>query len=187
MIGYIEGTLIGHNKDSIVLKAGQMGYKVYTRGTVHLKLTDSPLSLWTYLAVRETALDLYGFEDKEELVMFELLLTVSGIGPRSALATLDTAGLAALKRGILSTDPAVLTKVSGIGKKTAEKIVQELKGKIEDDGIHNHVSNTALEAIDALISLGYSERAAREAVENIDADEYNSTQEMIKHALKHIQ
>lgn len=185
MIGYLEGTIIGHKKDATIVKSGSIGYKVYTISDTSLKDIGASVTLWTYLAVRENALDLYGFEEEEELSMFELLLLVSGIGPKSALATLEAAGVASLKRSIASNDPALLTKLSGIGKKTAEKIVLELKGKIgEDVEVFTHGDSTS-ETIDALVALGYSERQAREAFEKIEHKDA-PTSDLIKEALKHI-
>lgn len=185
MIGYLKGTIVGHKKDGIVLLCNNVGYKVFTTTETRLKDIGSELSLWTYLAVRETALDLYGFPSEAELSMFELLLTVSGIGPRSSLSTLDTSGIPALKRAILAQDPALLTKTTGIGKKTAEKIVLELKGKIEEDGEYSVSSGDNIEAIDALVALGYSEKTAREAIDALPDKTLSST-DLIKQALKHI-
>jgi len=185
MIGYISGTIIGTYKDTVIIETASLGYKVYTTTPIKLKEVGSTVSLWTYLAVRETALDLYGFEDPQELSMFESLLSVSGIGPRSALAALDTAGVPSLKRSIGRSDPALLTKIAGIGKKTAEKIVLELKGKIEEDINDTSHTHSTIETIDALVSLGYSERQARESYEKIK-DKDAPTTELIKEALKYI-
>ncbi|PIR37240.1 MAG: Holliday junction branch migration protein RuvA [Candidatus Zambryskibacteria bacterium CG10_big_fil_rev_8_21_14_0_10_42_12] len=185
MIGYLKGTVVGHKKDGVVLLCNDVGYRVFTTTESRLKDVGSPLSLWTYLAVRETALDLYGFETEQELSMFELLLTVSGIGPRSALSTLDTSGIPALRRAILAQDAALLTKTTGVGKKTAEKIVLELKGKIEEDGEDLGSGRENMEAIDALIALGYGERVAREAIERV-TDKSLPTTDLIKQALKHV-
>lgn len=185
MIGFITGTIVHTSENYIIVQTGGIGYKTYTISQTRVKEIGSNIDLWTYLAVRENALDLYGFEDKEELAMFELLLTVSGIGPRSALSALDTAGVTSLKRSVSQSNPALLTKISGIGKKTAEKIVLELKGKLTDeyDELVNKNSNS--ETIDALVSLGYSERQAREAFEQIPEKDAPTT-ELIKEALKYI-
>lgn len=185
MIGYLKGTIVGHKKDGLILLCNDVGYRVFTTTELRLKDVGTTLSLFTYLAVRETALDLYGFPSEAELSMFELLLTVSGIGPRSALATLDTSGIPSLKRAILAQDPALLTKTTGVGKKTAEKIVLELKGKIEEDGEVFTSGRENMEAIDALVALGYSERSAREAIEQLP-DKSLSSKDLIKQALKHI-
>ena len=186
MIGYLEGEIVANLKDGILLKCDKIGYKVATLTETKLKEVGLSLDLWTYLAVRENALDLYGFENKEELSMFELLLTVSGIGPKSALSTLDATGVESLKRSIIAGNPDLLSKTSGIGKKTAEKIVLELKGKIEEDGQEYREENGDIEAIEALVSLGYSERSSRDALSKVE-NKKTSTADLIKQALKNIQ
>jgi len=183
MIGSLTGSIQIARKDHIILLVGDVGYKIFALTETLMKEPGKALSLYTYLAVREHALDLYGFESEDDLDMFELLLTVSGIGPKSALATLNAAGTQQLKRSVAAEDPALLSKMSGIGKKTAEKIVTELKGKLDTEDIALPSSNST-EAIDALVALGYSEKVARDALGNISAD--LDTKDMIKEALKHI-
>ena len=131
MIGYLEGTIRAVRENHCILVAGGVGYKIFaTKETLARLEADTQASLWTYLAVRESALDLYGFPAPEEHASFELLLTVSGIGPKSALGILDAASSETLRDAISSGNAAYLTSVSGIGKKTAEKIVLELKDKV---------------------------------------------------------
>lgn len=183
MIGYIEGEITGKRAGNIIVNVNGVGYVIHTISTTALK--DGNITLHTYLAVRENALDLYGFETEEELHFFELLLTVSGIGPKSALGTLESAGTISLKQSISKGDPALLSKLSGIGKKTAEKIVLELKGKIDTHDDIESASTHGSEAIDALLALGYSERQAREVYEKLDTED-KTTEEIIREALKHI-
>jgi Holliday junction DNA helicase RuvA len=128
-------------------------------------------ALWTHLAVREDSLDLYGFSNEEELRFFELLLTVSGIGPKSALAILDIATTESLRTAISTSNASYLTKVSGIGRKTAEKIILELRDKV---GVATDSSSSVMtgdeEAMEAMRALGYSMQEARDALRNVPAD-----------------
>ena len=132
MIGYIEGTVKAARDAHLIVLTGGVGYKVgVLKETVLRTAVGSPVSLWIYTAVREDAFDLYGFAHEEELRFFELLLTVSGIGPKSALGILDIASVETLRSAISAANAGYLTSVSGIGKKTAEKIVLELKDKMK--------------------------------------------------------
>lgn len=143
------------------------------------------LSLYTYLAVREDALDLFGFLEQEELAFFELLIGISGIGPKSALNILAAAPPATLKKSILSGNVGYLTKVSGIGKKTAEKIALELKDTISKMPATEGTSPSAAEGdvLEALVSLGYSRGQAREVLREIP-EEIEDTSARITEALK---
>ena len=140
--------------------------------------------MWTHLAVRENALDLYGFIERSELEFFEMLITISGIGPKSALGILSVAPVDTLRRAISSGDTSYLTKVSGIGRKNAEKIVVELRDKL--GAIDANAGGTLREEVDALSALealGYSAREAREALKAVGNNAI-STQEKLKAALK---
>jgi len=172
MIGYIEGTIKKATGSQIIVLVGGLGYKVSVlKETVLRTSIGSPASLWTYLAVREDALDLYGFVDEEELRFFELLLTVSGIGPKSALAILDIASVETLRSAVSAANANYLTTVSGIGKKTAEKIVLELKDKMRiGDGATSGVLKGDQEALEAMRALGYSASEARDTLRQVPAD-----------------
>jgi holliday junction DNA helicase RuvA len=184
MIGHLKGTIIHHDLKSVILDVSGIGYKIFTN-TTHLDgKSEKILEFWTYLAVRETALDLYGFQTKEELDFFELLITVSGIGPKSAMGILTLATLPNLRHAISSGDTSHLTKVSGIGKKNAEKIVVELKDKIE--GLSADISSSLsgdVDALEALQALGYGEREAREALKKALGD---TTEQKVRSALKNL-
>lgn len=182
MIGYLKGTLIHQDLKSIILDVNGVGYKIHTN-TANLDVNkNKELEFWTYLAVRETALDLYGFATKEELDFFELLITVSGIGPKSAIGILSVASLSNLKHAISTGDTSHLTKVSGIGKKNAEKIVIELKDKLENINFEGASISGDVDALEALKSLGYGEREAREALKKVS--DAKDTGEKVKKALK---
>ena len=169
MISFLEGSVKAVRSGFAIVSAGGVGYKVATtRETLAALKSSAGASLWTHLAVREDALDLYGFTKEEELRIFELLLTVPGIGPRSALAILDIATIEMLRSAIAAGNASYLTNVSGIGKKTAEKIVFELKEKV---GVAAEGASQALsgdeEALQAMRALGYSIAEAREVLRKV--------------------
>ncbi|MDP3645823.1 MAG: Holliday junction branch migration protein RuvA [bacterium] len=172
MIGHIEGVVFAVRPLFAIISAGGIGYKIAgTREALGTLKVGREASLWTYLAVREDALDLYGFKAEEELHFFELLLTVPGIGPRSALATLDIAPVETLRSAITAGNASYLTKVSGVGKKTAEKIVLELRDKV---GVSIEGSARSLsgdeEALEAMRALGYSPSEARDALRKVPSE-----------------
>ncbi len=181
MIGYLRGTIINQDLKSIILDVSGVGYKIYTNSGGLDSKKDTTVSFWVYTAVRENSIDLYGFTTKEELGFFELLITVSGIGPKSALSILSIASVSNLKNAIISGDTSHLVKVSGVGKKNAEKIVIELKDKLSMDGEVSYTSGD-VDVIEALKALGYGEKESREALKKISGG--NSTSEKIKKVLK---
>lgn len=189
MIAYLSGKLIYQSafvkKDNfVVLDCGGVGYRVFVADKIlnGLRLGDL-LSLHIYTQVAETALDLYGFATREELDFFELLLTISGIGPRSASDILRKAKIDDLVRGVESGDFQLLAKVSGIGPKTAEKIVLGLKDKLTGGyaGVATDWNKDFGDALEALVSLGYSASDARVALNQAPSAEAG---EKIKEALK---
>lgn len=190
MIAYIEGVVLEVEEKGVVLLSGGIGYRVFsTSNNLGGIKSGEKISLYTYLAVRENAMDLYGFKEKEELSFFELLITISGIGPKSAIGILNVTTIQSLRSAIISGDTGYLTKVSGIGRKTAEKIVLELKDKIDSIQIKSGdtSSNASLkeesDALLALMSLGYGEREAREALKEVSKEGVN-TSNIVREALK---
>jgi holliday junction DNA helicase RuvA len=187
MISSLSGTIRYKNPHSLVIDVGGVGYKVFveTGMALEAELGES-VFLWTHLAVRETALDLFGFSERESLELFELLITISGIGPKTALGILNVATPATLRQAVSTGDTSYLTRVSGIGKKNAEKIVLELKDKLhvaESDKVGQRQARADSDVLEALISLGYPERDARAALKEIPAD-IDSTSGRVKAALK---
>ena len=185
MIGYIEGDVKAVRTGHAVVVTSGVGYKISTtRETLAGLREGARAALWTHLAVRENAHDLYGFSDENELGFFELLLTVSGIGPKSALAVLDTVSVETLRSAVSQGRGEYLTKVSGIGRKTAEKIVLELKDKV---GASVEGASSALkgdiEALEALRALGYSSSEARETLRKVSND-YTNANDRLREALK---
>ncbi|OGG52389.1 Holliday junction DNA helicase RuvA [Candidatus Kaiserbacteria bacterium RIFCSPHIGHO2_01_FULL_53_29] len=185
MIGQLTGMVFAVRIGHAIISAGGVGYKVFaTRELLATLRPQKEVALWTHLAVRETILDLYGFSTEEELRLFELLLTVSGIGPRSGLAILDIASVETLRSAIAGGNASYLTKVSGIGRKTAEKIVLELKDKV---GIGGEGGASALrhdeEALEAMKALGYSQGEARDALRKVPQDVERSS-DRLREALR---
>lgn len=185
MIGHLRGTVLASRSGFLILAAGGVGYKVAaTRATLLTLKEGSEAALWTHLAVREDILDLYGFSSEEELHIFNLLLSVSGIGPKSALAIVDIASVETLRSAISTGRSEYLTKVSGIGKKTAEKIVLELRDKI---GLGTALEGASLkgdeEALEAMRALGYSAGEARDALRKVPA-EIEKSSDRLREALK---
>lgn len=185
MIGHIEGEVRAVRSTFAIIGAGGIGYKVaLTKEALAELRPETTASLWTHLAVREDALDLYGFRNEEELRIFELLLTVSGIGPKSAMAVLDVATVETLRSAISQANASYLTEVSGIGKKTAEKIVLELKDKIGASSAESkHALKGDQEAQEAMRSLGYSQNEARETLRKVPHTIVNSN-DRLREALK---
>ena len=185
MIGLLEGTITYKDDRSAIVSAGGVGYLVYLPAHALATATlGASATLWTHLAVREDALDLYGFFDREELTYFKLLIGISGIGPRSALAILSLAPPATLRQAILTNNSAYLTKVSGIGKKSAEKIIIELRDKLGAlNAEETRLISGDTDLLDALQSLGYQLRDIRDILQKIPASA-DSTDKRIKEALK---
>ncbi len=172
MIAYLKGLVIHKGeKYVVILVSNSVGYKVFTTLDTHSSLHGgSETELWIHSVVREDAFDLYGFKERETLEFFELLITISGIGPKSALGILSAATVRTLKEAILSNETSYLTKISGIGKKVAEKIVLELKGKVTSEDYGASTQTADIDTIEALKSLGYSIKEAKDALEQIPKD-----------------
>jgi holliday junction DNA helicase RuvA len=188
MIGHLEGKILHKKDDYVILSVAGVGYKVRL-STLPLQACKEGVtkSFYTHLAVRENSLDLYGFTSQEDLDFFEMLISVSGIGPRSGLAILSMATVETLRLAIGSGDTSYLTKVSGIGRKTAEKIVLELRDKLS--AFSETATGTSLveetEALEALKTMGYSHVEAREALRTAPEGTL-STNDRLKEALKRL-
>ncbi len=186
MISYLKGKLINKGKNYIIIEVADIGYQVFVNPVMYaeLKIGDR-LELYTHHYVREDADTLYGFSGMAELEMFEMLLSISGVGPKSALGVLAVAKVDELKGSIARGDATLLTKVSGIGRKTAERIVLDLRDKLSF--LDSHTSSGSLagssDEIDALITLGYSVIQAREALRQVEPMIKNQS-ERIRAALK---
>jgi len=187
MFSYIEGKLLYIRGNAVVVENSGIGYKIAVTAYAIGKIAGQEIvRLHLYTHVREDVLALYGFLVREELDMFELLLSVTGIGPKAALGILTIADPKTIRTAVIKKDASVLTRVSGIGKKTAERVILELGNKIDslpDSEQEEAVSES--ETIEILVSMGYSAHEAREASKHIASDIVDIS-EKIKTALKYL-
>jgi Holliday junction DNA helicase RuvA len=187
MIARLEGIIVHIADKFLIVDVSGVGYKLYTTtDTLASVSLGEHSSFWVHTAVRENSIDLYGFKNTNEMSFFELLLDVSGIGPKSALSILAVAPIDTLKRAIATGDTSYLNKVSGIGKKTAEKIIIELRDKLQayknDDDTPSQLREES-DIIEALKSLGYSQNEARDALKKVSPTT-TGTNARIKEALQ---
>lgn len=194
MLGSIKGKIILKRDKWLVVETAGVGYKINVSPDTLSKIKTpnqsklgsgqeirDEIMFWIHTHVREDVLDLYGFLNLEELEFFEMLINVSGIGPKGALTILSIASIETLRKAIGTGDTAYLTKISGIGRKTAEKIVIELRDKIGEETKGGSMQEE-LDALEALKSLGYSQTEAREALKKVSPDTNTNTK--IREALK---
>jgi holliday junction DNA helicase RuvA len=190
MIASIKGKITLKTDKFLVVEASGVGYKIHVSPDTLSKVpalrpgrgqNDTIVSFWIHTHVREDIFDLYGFLDRGDLEFFEMLINVSGIGPKGALAILGITTTETLKRAISTADTSYLTKVSGIGKKTAEKIVIELRDKVGEEKGGTSLQGE-MDALEALKSLGYSQAQARDALKKVDSA--LDTNAKIREALK---
>jgi len=180
MIAYLKGKILEKGLTYIILENGGIGYKIFvTPEALELKIGDEA-AFFTYQKISQDDQALFGLPDFSTLQFFEMLITVSGVGPKVALAILSSARVDAVKQAIANQDAAVFTRIAGVGMKTAEKIIVELKNKIV-------ISSSAGQAIssdayEALIALGYNQREVREALKKVDQN--LPSQQQLKEALK---
>lgn len=188
MIASLTGIIQAKGDRFLVVETGGLGYRVYVTTTVLSGATvKSHITLFTYHHVSETANDLYGFPTLPEVAFYELLQTISNVGPKTALGVMNVSTIDELKSAIQHGDPTVLTKVSGVGRKTAERIVLELKEKV--DAVAMTEGSEALmddaEVLDALVALGYSRSEARTALRRVPKN-VSGVSDRVREALKHV-
>ena len=203
MYAYIKGTLMEITEEAVVVETGGIGYniKVSTNTADLLPGIGSEVKIYTYTLVREDSFSLYGFLTRDDLDIFKKLITVSGIGPKGGLAILSVMSADALRFAVAAGDAKAIAKAPGVGKKTAERVVLELRDKIsiEDtlrnfdtsDGEAGGVAGTTdnrmkREAIEALTALGYSASEATAAVKKVEISEEDTSETILKQALKHM-
>lgn len=191
MYEYIVGKVVDIYEDCLILQNNGIGYKIYTSKNLLSNLdNNSDAKIYTYMNVREDGIFLFGFSSKEEMEMFELLLLVSKVGPKTAIGILSTLSSNDIKLAILNNNVEVLCKAPGIGKKTANRIILELKDRIEDNiNVDNDFDflddNCKEEAINALMVLGYTKKEIDRVMFKIDTEDLD-TEEIIKMALKRL-
>lgn len=192
---YIRGIFAGVSKDYIIIENNNIGYKVLTSGTTLANMPSINDNVLLYLQqiVREDFIGLYGFLTRDELSMFNLLLSVSGVGAKASLSLLSISSVANLKYAILTGDEKTLTRAPGIGKKTAQRIILELKDKFKNDDIMpaNFTGSESMEtnrnlseALEALVALGYTEKEAERAIKKVNQED--AVENIIKNSLKHL-
>jgi holliday junction DNA helicase RuvA len=184
MIAYLKGVVLHKETSFIILETGGVGYKVFTTTGTAEPLNEQA-ELWIHTVIREDAQELYGFLTHEELEVFERLISVSGIGPKTALGILNAAGVETLRQAVAEEKVGLLTTIAGIGKKNAEKIIIELRGKLEAPKTRTASLEAEQDAIAALAALGYSHKEARDALKLISPDIVGAS-ERLKYALKEL-
>lgn len=202
MYSYIKGILTDMEEDLVVVEAGGIGYNIYTTGQTfdYLPSVGEEVKLYTYLNVREDAMVLYGFLTKDDLRVFKLLISVSGIGPKGALAILSVMTTDDLRFAVLGEDAKAIAKAPGIGAKTAQRLILELKDKFSlEDAFEQKLENTASknekadgvksaknEAVQALVALGYSSSEALKAIGDVEITADTDVEDILKSALKNM-
>jgi Holliday junction DNA helicase RuvA len=189
MIAVLNGRVLEIYSDSLVIGIGGLGLQVFVPGPLRDRLRPGDeVFLQTYLVVRQDALTLYGFENREERELFLLLLSVDGIGPKSALAVLTTLSVDAIRRAIFHEQPEVFTRVPGVGKKTAQKILLQLQDRIPAmSGLEpvSGISDVDTEVLGALTALGYSVVEAQSALQSIPRETLQDVEARLRAALQY--
>lgn len=201
MISYIKGELTEIMEDAIVVENNGIGFNIRVPATVisEFSVTGEQVKVYTYLQIREDAHSLYGFLTRDDLEIFKMLINVNGIGPKGALAILSTISPDDLRFAVLSDDVKLISSAPGIGAKTAQKLIIELKDKIKlsdafEQALAHQESSIGMsvdfsarnEAVEALVALGYGNAEALRAVKNIENIEEKDTENILKEALKRL-
>jgi len=188
MIAALRGILEARTDDSLIVEIGGVSYRVYTPTSTlsQVGAVGETIKLFTHLYVREDAIALYGFQTPQERELFQLLLSVSGIGPKAALALLSAYPVETLKQAITEGDVDLLTRVPGIGKKTAGRLVLDLRGKLDWGKLTAPALSPAdAEVLTALINLGYTTAEAQAAVRSLPTDRPYTIEEKVRLALQY--
>ena len=181
MIAYIKGKVLEKTLTYLIVENQGLGYKVFTTPEVMQTKNGETVALYTYFKVSDDGQSLFGLPDFKSLQFFELLLTVSGVGPKGALGILSASSVATLENAIANQDMAMFTRMAGVGKKTAERIILELKNKVGSlPGVSG--GGPSNEIYDALLALGYSTKEARDASAEVNTSK--PTGQQLKEALK---
>ena len=200
MYSYIKGILTDMEEDLVVIEAGGIGYNIYTTAQTfrYLPAIGEEVKVYTYLHIREDAMMLYGFLTKDDLRVFKLLIGVSGIGPKGALAILSVMTTDDLRFAVLGDDAKAIAKAPGVGAKTAQRLILELKDKLsledafEQKSMHvaeqndNRNQGAKNEAVQALVALGYSSSEALKAVNGVEITESTEVEDILKAALRNM-
>lgn len=202
MISYIRGELAALEEDKVIVDVGGVGYGIFMSGQAMAKLppVGSEVKIHTYLNVKEDAMQLYGFLTRDALAVFKLLIGVSGIGPKGGLGILAQLTPDELRFAVMSKDVKAISAAPGIGKKTAEKLIVELKDKLKIEDVLDHQAGVTgadetdtanaqglqADAVQALTALGYGSTEALQAVRKVEMDENTTVEDLLKGALKYL-
>ena len=201
MIAFVRGELVGVEEDKVIIDVGGIGYNVFVSASTFSKLPPEgrEVKLYTYMNVKEDLVQLYGFLTRDELQVFRLVIGVSGIGPKGGLGILSQLTPDDLRFAVASKDVKAISSAPGIGKKTAEKLILELKDKLSIEDVLNHSpeeiqidSRTCMsyevqsEAVQALVALGYGNTEALKAVKQVEIEEETSVETVLKKALNYL-
>lgn len=202
MIAFLKGTIEDITENSLVLDVNGIGYEVLVPGQLldMLKGIGQELKVYTYMQVREDAVVLFGFLTRDDLAMFKMLIGVNGVGPKAGLGILSALGTEELRFAVLADDAKRIAKAPGIGAKTAQKIILELKDKLDlaevfeqklnadrqQEAAVSVGSDMVQDAVEALVALGYGSTEALRAVRAVKADTVADSEQLLKEALKHM-
>ena len=202
MISYIRGTLAEKNEDSAVVEAHGVGYQIFVPVPVLSELPPlgESVKIYTYISVREDGMSLFGFLSRQDLAMFKQLIGVNGIGPKSALGILSALRPDVLRMAVASGDAKTISRAPGVGPKTAQRIILDLKDKIRPEDVLaggleeslavpeeiSGVGQAGKEAVEALTALGYSAAEAAGAVKKVKITEEMTAEDVLKGALRHL-
>lgn len=201
MISYIRGELAAEEEDKIVVDVGGVGYGIFMSPRVMAQLPGigKEVTVHTFLNVKEDAMQLYGFLSRDDLSVFKKVITVSGIGPKGGLSILSQLSADDLRYAVLSNDVKAISAAQGIGKKTAEKLILELKDKLRIEDVLDHVRDGDIQtaeypaagdvrqdAVAALVALGYGSTEALKAVRQVEATEDMPVEAVLKQALRYM-
>lgn len=201
MISYIKGTLAEKMEDSVVVEAGGIGYRIFVPTSVlsELPAIGENVKIHTYFCVREDSVSLFGFLSRQDIEIFVQLIGVNGIGPKSALGILSVLRPDALRIAVISGDAKALAKAPGVGNKTAQRIILDLKDKISaEDLLYGEpaaasdipeisaVGEIGKEAVEALTALGYTASEAAGAVRKVTITETMTAEDVLKASLRHL-
>jgi len=202
LISYIRGTLAEKNEDSAVVEAHGVGYQIFVPVPVLSELPPlgESVKIYTYFSVREDGMSLFGFLSRQDLAMFKQLIGVNGIGPKSALGILSALRPDVLRMAVASSDAKTISRAPGVGPKTAQRIILDLKDKIRPEDVLaggleeslavpeeiSGVGQAGKEAVEALTALGYSAAEAAGAVKKVKITEEMTAEDVLKGALRHL-
>ncbi|MCI8782954.1 MAG: Holliday junction branch migration protein RuvA [Dorea sp.] len=201
MISYLRGTLAAFEEDKVIVDVGGVGYGVFMSGQAmgRLPAVGSEVKLHTYLNVKEEAMQLYGFLTRDDLSVFRQLIGVNGIGPKGGLGILSALSPDDLRFAVLANDVKAICAAPGIGKKTAEKLILELRDKLKLEDALDHIASDSeasvgmesysqirSEAVQALVALGYGSTEALRAVKKVEVEEAMEVEDVLKLALKYM-